>query len=157
MLKATLYLMFLFTFLSPAIVVAELESGESLRHAIPEMEDGYYVARLSLHTPKELEAALKRVEMFVENGEKYPTFTPITFIIHGPELRVFVRKNYKQYREIVRLAARLEAFNAVDIRVCSVQMQRDGIKMGDLPAFVDPVPYGPDEEQRLLNRGYKYF
>ena len=72
-------------------------------------------------------------------------------------MRIFDRRNYKEYKEIVGLAARLEAFNVINVQVCEVQMMRDGLQMSDLPAFVESVPYGPAEEERLLKRGYQYF
>jgi len=59
-----------------------------------------------LHTPEELEEVLQRVEDILDQFEQYPNFEPIEFILHGPELRVFDRKNYARYKHIVGLAAR---------------------------------------------------
>jgi len=128
----------------------------SIQYAVPEGETGY-VAKLNFHTTAEVEQMLKRAEIYIENIEQYPGFEPITVILHGPELRAFDRRNYKEYKDIVGLAARLEAFNIIDVQVCEVQMIRDGIKRSDLPSFVETVPYGPVEEKRLIKRGYQYF
>ncbi len=136
---------------------AESDQNSSLKNAIPEKRESGYVARIRLHTPEELKAVFEKAEMLMAEGEKFPDFDPITVILHGPELKVFSRKNYNTYKHIVELAARLEAFKVIDVRVCEVQMEREGIQAGDLPAFIDTVPYGPAEEQRLLNKGYKYF
>lgn len=116
-----------------------------------------YVAQIQLHTPEELESLLSRVDEYVEKGVKFPSDDPIAVILHGPELQVFDRKNYQKYKHIVSMAARLEAFNVIDVRVCEVQIQLDGVNRGDLPAFVDSVPYGPAEVDRLLKKGYEYF
>jgi len=133
------------------------EQSPAITYAIPQTSTGGYLARLNLHTPAEIEEMLRRAETYIEEFEKYPDFEPITVILHGPELRIFDRRNYNEYKEIVGLAARLEAFNVIDVQVCEVQMMQDGIQMSDLPAFVESVPYGPAEEKRLLKRGYQYF
>lgn len=150
---------FLILLLSYAVmpVEADLSDNSSLKHAIPQQESEGYVAKIRLHTAEEIEKLLEKAEQYIEGTEKYPDFDPIAVILHGPELKVFARENYQMYKHIVELAARLEAFNVIDVRVCEVQMRRDGIEAGDLPAFVDTVPYGPDEERRLLKRGYQYF
>lgn len=137
-------------------VAADLSDNSSLKHAIPEQPQSY-VAKIRLHTAEEIKQLLEKAEQYIEGKEKFPSFDPIAVILHGPELKVFARENYEMYKHIVELAARLEAFNVIDVRVCEVQMKRDGIEVGDLPAFVDTVPYGPDEERRLLKRGYEYF
>jgi len=116
-----------------------------------------YVARIQVHTPEELESFLIRADEYVDKGAKFPSDEPIAVILHGPELQVFDRKNYQKYKHIVSMAARLEAFNVIDVRVCEVQMQLDGVGRGDLPAFVDSIPFGPAEVDRLLRKGYEYF
>lgn len=148
---------FLYQLIIAAPGFADLAEDPALRNAIPEDRAAGYVARIRLHTADEIKEVLEKAQKYVDGSEKFPDFDPIAVILHGPELRVFARENYQMYKGIVELAARLEAFNVIDVRVCEVQMQRDGIKTGDLPAFVDTVPYGPAEEQRLLKRGYKYF
>ena len=111
--------------------IAERDQSASLKNAVPEQREAGYVARIRLHTPEELKAVFEKAEMLVADGEKFPDFDPITVILHGPELKVFSHKNYKTYKHIVELAARLEAFKVIDVRVCEVQMERDGIQAGD--------------------------
>lgn len=144
-------------FFTVAGVSEELPHNPSLKNAIPEDQSAKYVAQIRLHTPEEIKAVLEKAQALVDKGEKFPDFDPIAVILHGPEIKVFARQNYQMYKTIVELAARLEAFNVIDVRVCEEQMAEDGIKKGDLPAFVDTVPYGPAEEQRLLKKGYTYF
>jgi len=141
---------------SPWLFAESSGSEPTIQYAVPEGETAY-VAKLNFHTTAEVEQMLKRAEIYIENIEQYPDFEPITVILHGPELRAFDRRNYKEYKDIVGLAARLEAFNIIDVQVCEVQMMQDGIKRSDLPAFVETVPYGPAEEKRLIKRGYQYF
>lgn len=134
-------------------------TDQPLRYAVPfdHGGNGVYVAKLELGTAEEVENVLKRAETFLENIEQYPDFEPITVILHGPELKAFDRRNYREFKEVVGLAARLEAFNIIDVQVCEEQMRQDGISLDDLPAFAETVPYGPAEEQRLIKRGYQYF
>jgi hypothetical protein len=35
-------------------------------------------------------------------------------------------------------------------------MRARGIREQDVPGFIELVPYGPDEEERLRRRGYVY-
>ena len=141
---------------SPWLFAETFDSESAIKHAIPQGQVAY-IAKLNLHTTDEVEQMLRRAEEYVENIEQYPDFEPIAVILHGPELRAFDRRNYSEFKELVGLAARLEAFNIIDVQVCEVQMMQDGITRGDLPAFVQTVPYGPAEEKRLIKRGYQYF
>lgn len=145
-----------FVLCSSCFSIKIFAAAPAIKYAVPEANTGY-VAKLDLHSPAEVEQMLRRAEVFVENLEQYPDFEPITVILHGPELKAFDRRNYKDYKEIVGLAARLVGFNIIIVQACEEQMKRDGILQSNLPAFVETVPYGPAEEKRLLKRGYQYF
>jgi len=54
-------------------------------------------------------------------------------------------------------AARLDAFDVVDIRICQTMMEARGIGPDDIPSFIEQVPYGPGEVERLVEDGYLYF
>lgn len=158
MLQRWLSFVFLISiFAMPLVWADSVGSAPSIRYAVPQVGSVGYVAEIKLHTPAEVEQMLRRAELYVENLDQYPNFEPIKIILHGPELRVFDRKNYQEYKDLVGLAARLEAFNVIDVQVCEVRMLQDGIQMSDLPSFIEPVPFGPAEEKRLLKRGYQYF
>ena len=53
-------------------------------------------------------------------------------------------------------AAKLEALGAVNISICQTMMNNYEIGTDEVPAFLEQVPYGPDEVQRLINEGYVY-
>ena len=55
------------------------------------------------------------------------------------------------------LAARLDAFNIIDVKVCNNWMAQRGIELTDLPPFVDNVPVAQQETVRLEKAGYAYF
>lgn len=82
--------------------------------------------------------------------------TGIALVLHGPEIEIFSRKNYSQFRVIVDQAARLNAEKIIDVKICQTEMKNRGIRDEDLPAFIEVVPFGPDEETRLRRKGYVY-
>lgn len=125
--------------------------GEQVR------ESAGYLARYKLNSPKELESALKRAEMLLLDGSVPQGASPVSFVVHGPEVQVFFRENYRQYSEIVDLAARLTAFKVIDIRVCETRTGILGRDKNALYPFVGTVPYGPKEVERLLGQQYIYF
>lgn len=115
------------------------------------------IAYLEAHTPNELTSILKRAEEVLERQESYSSQQPIALILHGEETAAFLKNNYQDYRELVDLAARLDAFNVIDVRVCETWMRDNGVSREQLPPFVTTVPYGPAAEQELLGRGYEHF
>ena len=54
-------------------------------------------------------------------------------------------------------AARLDAFDIVDVKICQTMMSISGVERDDIPAFIDQVPDGRIEVERLQNKGYVYF
>jgi len=115
------------------------------------------LANIELHTPEEVKSVLLRAEKYVDAHNKFPQSSPIVFILHGDEAEAFRKANYQQYKELVDLAARLEAYNVVDIKVCEMWMRENSMEAGDVPAFVDTVTFGPWEEFKLKREGYVYF
>jgi intracellular sulfur oxidation DsrE/DsrF family protein len=69
-----------------------------------------------------------------------------------------MRDRYQKNKHLVDLAARLTAFNVVDIRVCETRMGVLGQPVSSLVPFVSTVPFGPAEVDRLVNEEeYLYF
>lgn len=121
-------------------------------------EELKYLANIRLNTVSELENVLRRAEALHRSAEHYDAFSPVVFVLHGPEARVFLRRHYQQHKAVVDLAARLSAFRIVDIKVCERWMGGEGINRSDLPPFVSTVPLGPAFEQQLLQQqNYVYF
>lgn len=115
-----------------------------------------YLFQVSLHTPAEIEGLLTRAEQLARIARPTDRGTGIALVLHGPEVEIFARKNYAKYRPIVDRAARLTADGIVEVKMCQTEMRARDIRDEDVPGFVELVPYGPDEEQRLLRRGYLY-
>jgi intracellular sulfur oxidation DsrE/DsrF family protein len=122
-----------------------------------ENEQGLYVAKVELNTPEELKDLFDRAEGYLANSQGYNGSSPIEVVLHGPEVRVFQRKNYQQFKLLVDQAARLDAYNIIDVRVCELWMSADNVTASELPSFVDTVPSGPEYTRQLLNSGYSHF
>jgi len=78
-------------------------------------------------------------------------------VLHGPEVEFFSTRNYAQYKDIVDQAARLDAFDVVDVKICQSMMEARGIERDDIPSFIEQVPLGPGEIERLVRQGYVVF
>jgi intracellular sulfur oxidation DsrE/DsrF family protein len=53
-------------------------------------------------------------------------------------------------------AARLDAAHVIEVKMCLTEMHHLGLRKEDIPGFIELVPYGPDEEERLRRSGYVY-
>lgn len=143
--------------LSLAVQAGDLLEKDSLSLDGLPLAPGY-LARLELHTPDELYAALMRAEMLFLEGRFLGTLPPATLVVHGPQVAVFFKQSYPRHKQIVDLAARLTAFGVVDIRVCETRMGVLGRGREALLPFVGTVPFGPAEEQRLIDeKNFVYF
>jgi len=121
------------------------------------LESPAYIAQIQAHTPNEVSDILHRLEVLLQDGQSFPSNTPLVLVLHGDEAGVFLRRNYLRNKALVDLAARLDAFDAVHIQICETWMRRASVSKTELPAFVDTIPYGPSQEKALLDQGYEYF
>lgn len=120
-------------------------------------ESTRYLARIEVHTATELQALLQRAGTLYQQ-QNLDADGPIVFVLHGSEARTLLRDNYQANKELVDLAARLSAFEVVAIRVCERWMGWQRLEMRELMPFVETVPNGPAEINRLLEReGHVYF
>ncbi len=120
--------------------------------------EGNYLARIGNNSPEELERALVRIEQYFLADQPEGDYEPVVIVLHGPEVRLFMRDRYQKHKHIVDLAARLTAFNVVDIRVCETRMGVLGQPVSSLVPFVSTVPFGLAEIDRLVNdEQYLYF
>ncbi len=115
-----------------------------------------HLFRVTLHTPMEIEGLLARAEQLARTTRPTNRHNGIALVLHGPEVEIFARKNYTKYRHIVDRAARLNAGGIIEVKMCRTEMRSRDIRDEDVPKFIEFVPYGPDEEERLQRRGYVY-
>jgi intracellular sulfur oxidation DsrE/DsrF family protein len=114
-------------------------------------------ANVTVHTLTELQELLEQAELIANGEGEYNTEEPIAVVLHGEEIKAFLRSNYRTNKSLVDLAARLDAFNVVEVKVCKRWMGANGIMVNELPPFVEPVPFGIGERNRLEAVGYAYF
>lgn len=138
----------------PRVILSELSVSDEEASTGNDL----YLARSLLHSPSEVQGALLRAKVLLDQGLVGVDDPPIAFVLHGPEVSIFLRENYEQYREIVDLAAQLSAFNVVDMKVCRTRLGSLGETEQQLVPFVGTVPLGAAEVKRLLDdEGYVYF
>ena len=119
-------------------------------------KDKKYAVDVSLHTRQEILELLKNTARVFHGPKPEGSEPTISLVLHGPEIEFFTIRNYDKNKDIVDLAARLKAYRHVEIKMCQTMMQEKGLTINDIPAFIEIVPYGPDELKRLIQNGYIY-
>ncbi len=110
------------------------------------------------HTAEEITALLRRAQAkHDELPEDEQDSITIALVLHGPDIKFFTADNYAQYRELVDLAASLDAQGYVDLKICTKSVSSRGLDAAQFPRFIEFVPYGPDEINRLKSQGYARF
>ncbi len=115
---------------------------------------GRYMFNISLHTREEIDALLTRAEQLAKTTHLSDNSSGIALVLHGPEVEIFVKKNYARYKKLVDRAARLDADGIIEIKICKTAMRKRNIKDEDIPDFIEFVPFGPAEIERLKREGY---
>lgn len=121
--------------------------------AVPERT----VLDVSVHTIEGLKVLFDRAEELAMTPRSRGEDASVILVLHGPEVEYFSIRNYDKYKDIVDQAARLDAFDVVDVKICQTMLGVRGIEQHDLPSFIEQVPYGPGEVERLKQEGYVVF
>jgi intracellular sulfur oxidation DsrE/DsrF family protein len=120
----------------------------------PLLESRVYL-QISPRGTDELDALLTTLEDSVAADESQPD--PVVVVLHGPEASRFLRRSYLDNQALVDRAAKLEAFDRIELRMCETWMRSNGVVREDLLPFVDTVPLAPEEVERLEQEGYLPF
>ena len=115
------------------------------------------VLDISVHTLEGLEVLLDRAEELAMRPQVQGGEASVVLVLHGPEVEFFSIGNYEKYKDVVDQAARLDAFDVVDVKICQSMLDMQGIKRDDIPSFIEQVPFGPGEVERLRQQGYVAF
>ena len=75
---------------------------------------------------------------------------PIVMMLHGEPANHFMRQNYAQNKALVDLTAKLSAFEVIEVQVCEIWLEENGLSAQDLFPFAEPVPFGAGELERLM-------
>ena len=146
---------------NPAVAPVEaVQEGEVTAEVIPaSTEDipALFQARIQEHSADEMLALLQRAEKIASGQDVYRTREPVMLVLSGDEIELFKRDNYRDNKALVDLAARLDAFNVIDVKVCRHWTGQRGIELTDLPPFIEGVSSADQESKRLESAGYAYF
>jgi len=135
----------------PATVAVEGDSEDNRQFNIG---NTHYLFDVSNHSPAELEALLHRAEEIRETHATGYDNLDIVLILHGPDIDIFRQENYSKHKPLVDLAAKLDAFKIIDMKICETTMSNMDVQRSEVPAFIESVPYAPDEIRRLNEEGY---
>ena len=141
----------------PVTEVAESGSVPS-KDVLPEEDvPNKAVLDITVHTIDELKVLFDRAEELALAPQPPGSEASVVLVLHGPEVEFFAISNYNKYKDIVDQAARLDAFDVVDVKICQTMMEISGIPRDDIPAFIEQVPLGSAEVEKLVREGYVYF
>lgn len=118
------------------------------------VDNTQYMFDVSNHSREELLTVLKRADEIATTSSSELKQLNIALILHGSDVAWFSRQHYDKNKELIDLAAKLDALEVIDMKICQQSMQKHGIADEDIPAFIERVPYAPDEITRLQGSGY---
>ena len=107
-----------------------------------------------IHEPEEMDKLLGRIEQLSSSlppGKQGPS---LALVLHGPEIAFFTRMNYTKYMDMVDRAAELDRKGVIDVKVCDTMIRAMDLQDAELPDFVEHLPYGPAEIDRLIQQGF---
>ena len=113
-----------------------------------------YLFDVSDHSPEELEALLFRAEEIRDTHAEGFEHLEIALALHGSDIDIFRQENYSRHKPLVDLAAKLDAFEIIDMKICQRTMSDMGVERSEVPAFIETVPYAANELKGLTEDGY---
>jgi uncharacterized protein len=118
------------------------------------IENKSYLFDVTDHSIEEFRQLLARAEEVSQVQSDDTEDLKIVMVIHGPDIDWFTQKNYVENQQLIDLAARLDAYDIIDMKVCEKTMIERGVNREDLPPFIESVPYAPTEIADRLRDGY---
>lgn len=113
-----------------------------------------YVFDVVIHEPEEMDKLLDRIEQLSSSLPPAKEDPSLALVLHGPEIAFFTRMNYTKYMNLVDRAAALDKKGIIDVKVCDTMIREMDLEDAELPDFVEHVPYGPAEINRLIQQGF---
>ena len=113
-----------------------------------------YVFDVVIHEPEEMDKLLDRIEQLSSTLPPAKEDPSLALVLHGPEIAFFTRMNYTKYMNLVDRAAALDKKGIIDVKVCDTMIREMDLEDAELPDFVEHVPYGPAEINRLIQQGF---
>lgn len=101
----------------------------------------------------DIELILNTLDDAIANNES--ALPPIVMMLHGQEAHRFLRGNYPANKALVDQAAKLAAYKVIKVQICSVWLKNNNYGSDALFPFVEAVPFGAGELERLAREeGY---
>ncbi len=94
----------------------------------------------------DIDLILNTLAASVNDPEKPP---PIILMLHGDLAHPFLRPHYDANKELIDKTARLAAYGIIDVKICETWMRNNDYTKADLFPFVETVPFGAGELERL--------
>ncbi len=142
----------------PASATASEPSVTADQHQPPgrryTIDNTRYLFVVAEHPVGELQALLQRADDIARTSRDQFDQLDIVLVIHGPNIDLFTQRNYEKNKQLIDLAARLDAARVLDLKMCETSMRHYGISREQVPSFIEAVPYAPDEIKRLDEAGY---
>lgn len=119
-----------------------------------QVESHRYFIDIAVQDEQQLKTLFDHAKQ-VHLAQPTPNEQPIVLVLHGPETLSFDLKHYEQHQQIIDLAAQLDAFNIIDIKMCSAAIGHYNLTPEQIPPFIELVPLAEQEIQRLQQQGYQ--
>ncbi len=144
---------------SPLIKIVSADPAEASITLSPVVQEQQgsepkYVFDVVIHKPEEMNKLLGRIEQLSTTLPPAKEDPSLALVLHGPEIAFFTRNNYKKYMKLVDRAAALDKKGIIDVKVCDTMIREMDLEEAELPDFVEHVPYGPAEVERLIKQGF---
>lgn len=105
-------------------------------------------------TDAEVNLILETLETAI-NDNQAAGLPPIVMMLHGNQAHRFLRPNYDRNKQLIDQAAKLAAYGVLDVKICETWMKGNDYSAKDLFPFVNSVPLGTAELERLSDEeGY---
>ncbi len=137
-----------------SITPVQTNTNQPLVNQEKMIQGTHYLFDLIDHEPEQLKRLLERAESLSKTATDGNEKSRIAMVIHGPDVEIFEKKNYNKNKELIDLAAKLDASDIIDFKVCQVTADSRGINESSFPSFMEMVPFAPDEIDRLEDEGY---
>ena len=126
-------------------------SGENKGNSVESIDVPGYVFSVKVSSAQQLDVILDRADSLRElfNPDQH---SRIAIVLHGEELRLFQKNNYSENHSVVDKARLLDRDQIIDIKACQTMMRNLGIQQSELPTFIEQVPLGPAEIDRLTRK-----
>jgi hypothetical protein len=110
-----------------------------------------------LSSPEKVNQALNYISNHLKAYTQYSPFAEVEIAVvsHGPELAIFAKKNYKQFKDVVERIKSFHDSYGINFYICFNAARALGFSQEDFPSFVILTPAGVAKLAALEEEGYR--